>query len=66
MVENLNAWQTSFHSMISRVKASPKYSEKEKLDKLKAFKLANQSIIEQLSNEARLRVLAAVTNVEEV
>jgi hypothetical protein len=66
MVENLDAWQTSFHSMISRVKASPKYSEKEKLDKLKAFKLANQSIIEQLSNEARLRVLAAVTNVEEV
>jgi hypothetical protein len=66
MVENLEDWQTSFHSMISRVKASPKYSEKEKLDKLKAFKLANQSIIEQLSNEARLRVLAAVTNVEEV
>jgi hypothetical protein len=66
MVENLDAWQTSFHSMISRVKASPKYSEKEKLDKLKAFKMANQSIIEQLSNEARLRVLAAVTNVEEV
>lgn len=66
MVENLEDWQTSFHSMISRVKASPKYSEKEKLDKLKAFKLANQSIIEQLSNEARLRVLAAVTNVEEI
>ena len=66
MVENLDAWQTSFHSMISRVKASPKYGEKEKLEKLKAFKMANQSIIEKLGNEDRLRVLAAVTNVEEV
>lgn len=66
MVENLDAWQTSFHSMISRVKASPKYSEKEKLEKLKAFKAANQTIIEKLGNEDRVRVLAAVTNVEEV
>ncbi len=66
MVENLEDWQTSFHSMISRVKASTKYDEKEKLEKLKAFKLANQSIIEKLGNEDRLRVLAAVTNVEEV
>ena len=66
MVENLDAWQTSFHSMISRVKASPKYDDKTKLEKLKAFKMANQSTIEKLGNVDRIRVLAAVDNVEEV
>ena len=65
LVENLDAWQISFHAMISRVKAQ-KISDKDKLDKLKAFKTANQSIIEKLGNEDRVRVLAAVTNVEEV
>lgn len=66
LVENLDAWQISFHSMISRVKASSKYSEKEKLEKLKAFKMANQATIEKLGNVDRIRVLAAVDNVEEV
>lgn len=66
LVENLDAWQTSFHSMISRVKASPKISDKDKLEKLKAFKKANQSVIEKLGNEDRVRVLAAVNQVEEV
>ena len=35
-----------------------------KLEKLKAFKKANQDIIETLNNEARLKVLAAVNTVE--
>ena len=65
LLEGLDAWVTSFHSMISRVKASTKLNEKEKLDKLKKFKLANQAVIETLTNEARIAILAAVTNTEE-
>jgi hypothetical protein len=65
LLEGLDAWVTSFHSMISRVKGSTKLNEKEKLDKLKKFKLANQTVIETLTNEARIAILAAVTNTEE-
>jgi hypothetical protein len=66
MLENLEAWEHSFHSMISRVKASNKLDDKEKIAKLKKFKLANQAVIETLGNEGKLKVLAAVTNVEDV
>jgi hypothetical protein len=66
MLENLEAWEHSFHSMISRVKASNKLDDKEKIAKLKKFKLANQTVIETLGNEGKLKVLAAVTNVEDV
>lgn len=66
MVEDLTAWEISFHSMISRVKASSKLDEKAKIAKLKKFKLCNQETIEKLGNESKLRILAAVTNAEEV
>ena len=63
-VPNLFAWEISFYDMINRVKSGSKLTDKEKAEKLKAFKKANQQIIETLSNEARLKVLAAVTSTE--
>ena len=66
MLENLEAWEHSFHSMISRIKGSNKLDDKTKIAKLKKFKLANQPVIETMGNESKLRVLAAVTNVEEI
>ena len=66
LLETSDAWETSFHSMISRVKSSSKLDEKAKIAKLKKFKVVNQAIIETLGNEARLKILAAVTNAEEV
>ena len=61
---DLFAWEISFYDMINRVKAGTKLTDKDKLEKLKAFKKANQDIIETLSNEAKLKVLAAVTSLE--
>ena len=63
---DLFAWEIAFYDMINRVKVTPKYTDKEKLEKLKAFKKANQEIIDPLSNEAKLKVLAAVTTLEAV
>ena len=61
---DLAAWEIAFYDMINRVKAGTKLTDKEKLEKLKAFKKANQETIENLSNEAKLKVLAAVTSLE--
>lgn len=61
---DLFAWEIAFYDMINRVKAGTRISEQEKAEKLKAFKKANQQIIETLSNEARLKVLAAVNTLE--
>jgi hypothetical protein len=61
---DLFAWEIAFYDMINRVKAGSKLNDKEKADKLKAFKKANQQIIETLSNESRLKVLAAVNTSE--
>ena len=61
---DLFAWEISFYDMINRVKSGSKLTDKEKAEKLKAFKKANQDIIETLSNEAKLKVLAAVTSTE--
>lgn len=60
---DLFAWEISFYDMINRVKAG-KMDSATKLEKLKAFKKANQDIIETLNNEARLKVLAAVNTAE--
>lgn len=64
--KDLFAWEISFYDIINRVKTSLKLDEKTKLEKLKAFKKANQSVIEKLDNEARLKVLAAVNSLEAV
>lgn len=61
---DLFAWEISFYDMINRVKSSSKMDDKTKMEKLKAFKKANQTIIETLDNDARLKVLAAVTSLE--
>lgn len=63
---DLFAWEIAFYDMISRVKSSPKYSEEEKPGKLKEFKKANQKIIDTLSKESKVKVLAAVNSLEEV
>jgi hypothetical protein len=61
--ENLEEWEAIFYSMIHRVKAG-KLDDKQKLEKLKAFKKANQHIIETMNPEAKTKVLAAVTTLE--
>jgi len=61
--ENLSDWETSFYAMINRVKAG-KMEDKTKADKLKAFKKANQQIIDTMSNESKLAVLEAVNTLE--
>lgn len=63
-VADLVAWEITFYDMINRVKGSAKVDDKTKLEKLKAFKKANQETIETLSNESRLKVLAAVSTLE--
>lgn len=63
-VEDLAAWEIAFYDMINRVKSGTKIDDKTKMDKLKAFKKANQDIIEKLDNASRLKVLSAVTTLE--
>jgi hypothetical protein len=65
LAENLDAWETIFYQMISKVKAG-KLDDKQKLEKLKAFKKANQHVIENMTPTAKTKVLAAVTTLEEV
>jgi hypothetical protein len=63
LVEDLDAWESIFYQMISKVKAG-KLDDKQKLEKLKAFKKANQQIIETMTPTAKTKVLAAVSTLE--
>jgi hypothetical protein len=61
---SLEDWEIIFYQMISKVKAG-KLDDKQKLEKLKAFKKANQHVIENMTPTAKTKVLAAVTTLEE-
>jgi hypothetical protein len=63
LAENLDAWETIFYQMISKVKAG-KLDDKQKLEKLKAFKQSNQHVIETMTPTAKTKVLAAVNTLE--
>lgn len=60
---SLEDWENIFYQMISKVKHG-KLNDKDKLAKLKAFKQANQQIIETMTTEARMKVLEAVNTLE--
>jgi hypothetical protein len=65
-LETLEDWETSFHKVISKVKRSKKYDEKALLARLKEFKLANQLTIDKLKEVSKVKILASVSQVEEV
>ncbi len=60
---SLEDWESIFYQMISKVK-NGKLDEKQKLEKLKAFKQSNQHVIETMTPTARTKVLAAVNTLE--
>jgi hypothetical protein len=60
---SLEDWESIFYQMISKVKAG-KLDDKQKLEKLKAFKQSNQQVIETMTPTARTKVLAAVNTLE--
>ncbi len=58
LAENLDAWETIFYQMISKVKAG-KLDDKQKLEKLKAFKKANQHVIENMTPTAKTKEISS-------
>jgi hypothetical protein len=63
---DLVEWETSFHDMVHKIKASQKLSDDTKRDKLKMLKDANGLVIDKLDAPTKMKVMAAANSLEEV
>jgi hypothetical protein len=63
---DLADWETSFHDMVHKIKASQKLSDDTKRDKLKMLKDANGEVIDKLDAPTKMKVMAAANSLEEV